>query len=219
MSVHVDAVIDFILHDAVQDMGTQYDYPVMSIWRQRVSNDDSTTPTPQQLQDRRQSHLIEMFWNEGPVETTYQMQSQGVYIRTSIEVQILCQSPQAIGRITSDFEDSLLALRKDELPPAHHNVSGTIIDHVRMALYTKRRTDENLAEYYYGAFTLGNTEENRQVFPGIPDDDRPIHLISKVVVTGKSISADASTRGWASTVRADLEIALIGFGTEDDLDG
>ena len=144
MGVHVDAVLDFLIHDTVQDMGTEYWGPdpdthvnKWPIIPSRLGSDDANVPaaTP----DRHGVRYPCIAWNEGNIVTRYSMEAQGVYAISNLEVLLMGAQRREIGLAQVRFEDALLGISEEDpnnpMAPssvAHHNVAGFPVTHDAM---------------------------------------------------------------------------------------
>ena len=196
MAIWIDPVIEFIVREAHQDMGTFYqtDLHVVPI----LTADDK---------------LMALVWNEGEIKTLYSMEQQGVYVSVMFEPQILGYNKRQVGRALYDFENALLGAVLDDMfqseddtrpdyvhpnkrvgNPAHHNVAGHPIRQTDMELLDLKDTYEELAE--------GR--------PGWDKDTKnwwPTHIVQKVTVEGVSIKYDPTEKFWRGRIFIHAHIA------------
>ena len=166
MAVYTDAIIDFILHEARNDMGPEYALPDGSLYY-------PITP----LLTREQSAPA-MVWTETPVQTRYTMDTQGVYAICQLKPELVIESRRRLARTMADFSDALLGIprmfeRAGVPVVAHHNVAGFPV-HVGNMSRLARDSGETLWNHYFGE-NVGRVEDRwptrNDQFPDIDDDD------------------------------------------------
>ena len=188
MAVWFDPVIEFIVKEAVEDMGSIYSDPTNMSVVDRLAEDTS---------------LMALVWNEGEIKTLYNMEQQGVYVSVMFEVQFISQQRRQVGRAMFDFQNALIGAVPEDLDSgnkvAHHNVGGHPIRQDDMALL-------HLSELYMplvkdGQFEHGNT-----------GDWWPPHIIQKVTVEGEALARHPELDAWRGRIFIHADIANAGFG-------
>ena len=184
MAVHMDAIIDFLLHDAVQDMGTTY---------------ESLRINPRLTED---TPFMALIWNEGPIQTRYSMETHGVYAMADLEIAFVGQRRRVVGQAQVDFEDALLGTTPERGHP-HHNIAGFPVTYEDMNQFQSSEDDavsEGLGSYY---FSYRDDRDGNGPY-------RPVHVIEKVAVKGKSLPYDTGNRTWRGTVSIEVHISNTG---------
>ena len=186
MAVWIDPVIEFIVREAHQDMGSAYqNMPVVPL----ITDD---------------TKLMLLVWNEGEIKTLYNIEQQGVYVTVTFEPQILGYNKRQVGRAMYDFENALVgAVGPDGLPldegHPHHNVAGHPIREVDMEAIPGLKTTYEIL-----------TKDR----PGARPDGKwwPEHIVQKLTIEGGSIKYDPTEKFWRGRLYIHVHIANAGFG-------
>ena len=210
MAVWIDPAIEFIVREAYQDMGTEY-------------QDMDVAPLLTE-----ETKLMVLVWNEGEITTFYNMEQQGVYVSVKFEPQIIGYTKRQVGRAMFDFENALIGGvvdddgRRTDDPVAHHNVGGHPIRQGDMAALGLYSTYEPLTVDRPG-LPYERDEDGELV---LDDMDNPIrrtdsegvplwwpeHIVQKVTIEGTSIKFDPNIKAWRGRLFINAHIANAGFG-------
>ena len=197
MTVHVEAILDFLIHDAVQDMGSEY-------WTPTPPSSDTNRwvneVLPIAARLTRNTEGLTLLWNAGPITTRYSMEAQGVYAIASAKVEFVGPGRRRVLWARDIFEDSLLGIRPENTAPGafhvpHHNVAGFRVGRDNLTAMPRIGSQDNMREFYFERF----------------DDEKvPVHLIERVTVESKSCEYDATQLVWRGTLDLNVHIANTG---------
>ena len=194
MAVWFDPVIEFIVKEAHQDMGSVY---------------EDITVVDMLAKDAK---MMAMVWNEGEIKTSYNMEQQGVYISAMFEVQIVGQHRRQVGRAMYDFQNALIGSPlSEEHGIAHHNVGGHPIRAEDMNNYGLTDTYRPVAKER-GAPLVDATTGAKLLHDNGDELWWPTHIIQKVTVEGEALARHPELDAWRGRIFIHAHIANAGFG-------